>query len=87
MKRFAILTLLLMFVCPQISFAATESAQFPSPGCDKSKIRSLGGKAITKIHGPIQGNKYLITLDTEKMSFSDLMDKLHEANCFKAKAS
>lgn len=82
MKRFVMVTLLLMFVCPQLSFAGTESAQFPSPNCSKAKIQSLGAGAIVKIHGPIRGDQYIITLDTNKMTFSALTEKMRQAGCF-----
>jgi len=83
--KFILVTLVLFIFAFQLNvFAGNESASVMSKKCDKAKIEEFCGDALVKIVGPqdwggIKG--FIVTLDTAKMTFKQLTDKMVAAGC------
>lgn len=79
----------LLVTAPAIA-KETSSALY-SPGCSQEQIKEMAGDALTKISKNQQwGNDsegYIVTLDTDKMTFADLSKEMMKAGCFKPKSS
>jgi hypothetical protein len=83
-QLFAIVALLTMITT---SHAQIVSTAVMSPNCDEAQLKEIAGTALTDIHenqswdNEVKG--YIITLDTSKMTYNDLIKKMQEKNCFK----
>ena len=84
MKRLMMLTVAAAFVLPAAAQAKQESRAVLSNKCDVAKLKSLAGAALVKI-GPGPGGNakiHTVTLDTSKLTFQQLSQKMAKARCF-----
>ena len=72
------------------SYAEVESSAIMSPNCTALQLKSIAGDALQSISknqswgDEVKG--YIISLDTSKLSYNDLVKKMQENNCFDAPA-
>jgi hypothetical protein len=85
MKRTVILTAIAAaLVVPAAAQAKQESRAVLSKKCDAAKLKAIAGPALVKI-GPGPGNNatiHTVTLDTSKLTFQQLTQKMTKAGCF-----
>jgi hypothetical protein len=69
---------------PATAQAKQESRAVLSNKCDVAKLRQIAGEALVRI-GPGPGGNakiHTITLDTSKLTFQQLTQKMVKAGCF-----
>ena len=73
-----------LVAAPGAALAANQTSALMSPKCDADKLKKLAGDALVKIGPNASGAKniYDVTLDTAKMKFSALTQKMIKAGCF-----
>jgi hypothetical protein len=85
MKKTVILTpVATALLHPAAAQAKEESRAMLSNKCDAAKLKSIAGGALVKI-GPGPGNNaktHTVTLDTSKLTFQQLTQKMAKAGCF-----
>ena len=85
MKKTVILTAIATaLLLPAAAQAKEESRAVLSNKCDAAKLKTIAGGALVKI-GPGPGNKaniHTVTLDTSKLTFQQLTQKMAKAGCF-----
>ena len=79
-KRISALSLaMVLFAAPAL--AGEETNAVASPKCDADKIKELGGDAVVKVEKGAWEGGYNVTLDTDKLTFAGLIEKLVDAGC------
>ncbi|MEJ2122553.1 MAG: hypothetical protein P8Z76_18000 [Alphaproteobacteria bacterium] len=85
MKKTVILTAVATaLLLPAAAQAKQESRAVLSNKCDAAKLKSIAGGALVKI-GPGPGKNakiHTVTLDTSKLTFQQLTQKMAKAGCF-----
>ncbi len=67
---------------PTVAIAKVDTRAMLSKKCDAEKLKQLSGGAITAIKpGPGQ-DIYTVSLDTAKMTWAALTQKMVKAGCF-----
>ena len=82
-KLFAVIMILslLSFVFPAAGLAKEETSAVASPKCDMEKLKKIGGDAIVKIEKGSWEGGFNVTLNTDKMTFNDLIQKMVAEGC------
>lgn len=66
-------------------WAAQETSTISSPKCDEAKVAALAGDALVKIE-PAKWDgslpAFIVTLNTDKLSFGKLAEKMKTAGCY-----
>ena len=70
-----------MMMFQGIAFAAEKTQAVASPKCDMEKVKKIGGKAVVKIEKGAWDGGYNITLNTDKLTFSELLQKMVKEKC------
>lgn len=81
MKKYAFLVAFLGLAVTAIAGNVQTSA-IMSPKCDEAKIKSLAGDALKEIKKASWKGGYNVTLDTSKMTFSQLTQKMQKEGCY-----
>lgn len=69
------------------SHAQVVSTAVMSPNCNEAQLKEIAGDALVSItenqswDNEVKG--FIISLDTNKMSYSDLIKKMQDKHCFK----
>lgn len=86
MKKSLIVALLLALSSTP-SFAKETASAIYSPNCTAKQLKEMAGDALVKISKNQAWSNdtkgFIVTLDTDKMSFADLAKKMQKAGCFK----
>jgi len=84
MKKIFLIIVILFLASTTYVLAKPETSAVMSNKCDEAKIKQIAGDALIKIDpqdwGDVKG--FLVTLETDKMTFADLTKKMQEAGCF-----
>lgn len=84
MKKMICLSVLLVLAIVTYVFAKPETNAVMSNKCDEAKIRQITGEALIKIEpqdwNGVKG--FIITLETDKMTFAELAQKMQAAGCY-----
>jgi len=64
------------------ALAAAEASSVMSPKCDADRLGELAGDALISIEAGTAENIWVITLDTDKMTFEALLQEMISAGCF-----
>ncbi len=79
-KRISALPLaMVLFASPAL--ADEESAAVASPNCDAERIKELGGDGVVKVEKGEWEGGFNVTLETSKLTFAELIEKMAEADC------
>jgi hypothetical protein len=85
MKKFFITLFIFIFAITTLVLAKPETSAVMSNKCDEAKIRLIVGDALIKIEPQDWGNGvkgFIITLETDKMTFAQLAQKMNENGCY-----
>jgi len=80
--------LLIFLICfsNAICAANSDSSAILSPNCSEADIKAIAGDALLSISknqswgDEVRG--YIVTLDTDKLSYSELAGKMNKKGCF-----
>ncbi len=61
--------------------AIDEEQIVASKKCDEAKIKSVGGKGVLSVKKSSWEGSYVVFIDNEQITFTDLLQKLAKAGC------
>lgn len=64
------------------ALAAAEASSVLSPKCDADQLGQIAGDALVSIEPGTAENIWVITLDTDRMTFEELAQEMVSAGCF-----
>lgn len=80
--RKIILFLVLGALIFSVSARANDEEQIvSSKKCDAEKIKSVGGKGVLSVKKSSWEGSYVVVIDDDQLSFTDLLQKLAKAGC------
>lgn len=85
MKKIIVFLSFFILAITTLVLAKPETSAVMSNKCDEAKIRQIAGDALIKIEPQDWGNGvkgFIITLETDKMTFAQLAQKMNENGCY-----
>lgn len=81
MRKIILFLALGVLILCKPALAIEEEQIVSSKKCDEAKIKKEGGKGVLSVKKSAWEGSYVVFIDTDQLSFTDLLQKLAKAGC------